>query len=322
MKDLYQLLDRVWVDLLRFPSIDDGWNRRSTIYGGVEISLILPAHRESVANLQFTLHRAWQTCVHPAKVQVIVVDAGHCADNLQEVLQKSMKAAISTRVAAKQQWCDFCVVKYRGDGGRGPCQNFGAEHARGRLLTFLHSDTLLPPEWDSKVQRALLPAPAQQQSASNQTRFTTTQGCAFAFGHDTDRLNGMGYPWGIRSVWLLGNIRAFLYSLPYGDHIISIPASYFRYVGGFPDQPIMEDYEIMDLFRRRAKISELRETLRIIAPPAGRCSVRRWQRFGVVYVTLVNALVVHRYSAGVWDADDVFDYYYRRPHDTQKQKLG
>jgi len=138
----------------------------------------------------------------------------------------------------------------------------------------------------------------------------------------------MGYPWGIRAVWFLGNIRAYFFSLPYGDHILSIPASYFRHVGGFPDQPIMEDYELMDLFRRRAKIPALHETLRIIAPPAGRCSVRRWQRFGVVYVTLVNALVVHRYSAGVWDANDVFDYYYRRPYaadetDTsQKQKMG
>ena len=81
----------------------------------------------------------------------------------------------------------------------------------------------------------------------------------------------------------------------------------------------MEDYELMDMFRQRSKIPALKEALKIIPPPTGKCSVRRWQRFGVVYVTLVNALVVNRYASGVWDAFDIFDYYYRRPFQGKKE---
>jgi len=316
MNDLYEFLDSVWMDLLQFPSIQDGWNPASdstTRY--YEISLILPAYRERVSSIQTTLHQAWQNCVFPASVQVIVVDAGGCIGNLEDLL---VGTDPNKETKQRAHWGDFRVVRYRGDRGRGPCQNFGAAYATGRLLTFLHSDTLLPPRWDAKVKATLLPTTTTPPNPDSAT--TITQACAFAFGHDTDHLNGMPYPWGIRAVWLLGNFRAYLFSLPYGDHIISIPTAYFRHVGGYPDQPIMEDYELCDLLRQRAKIPALRETLKIIPPPTGRCSVRRWQRFGVVYVTLVNALVVHRYVSGVWDAHDIFDYYYRRPYQNNGKK--
>ena len=316
MKDLYEFLDSVWMDLLQFPSIQDGWkpaNDSTTRYYG--ISLILPAYRERVSSIQTTLHQAWQNCVFPACVQVIVVDAGGCIGNLEDLLVGTNPKKANQRA----HWGDFRVVRYRGDGGRGPCQNFGAEYATGRLLTFLHSDTLMPPRWDARVKDTLLPTtPTPPNHPGSAT--TITQACAFAFGHDTDHLNGMPYPWGIRAVWLLGNFRAYLFSLPYGDHIISIPTAFFRHIGGYPNQPIMEDYELCDLLRQRAKIPALRETLKIIPPPTGRCSVRRWQRFGVVYVTLVNALVVHRYVSGVWDAHDIFDYYYRRPYQNNSKK--
>jgi hypothetical protein len=48
------------------------------------------------------------------------------------------------------------------------------------------------------------------------------------------------------------------------------------------------------------------------------CSARRWQKFGVVYTTLVNALLVHRYTSYGWTADEIFDYYYRRPSKKQE----
>ena len=70
VQELYQFLDRVWLDLLRFPSVHEGWN------SPMEISLIVPAYRETVANLQTTLICAWKNCAGPMAVQVIVVDAG------------------------------------------------------------------------------------------------------------------------------------------------------------------------------------------------------------------------------------------------------
>ena len=72
----------------------------------------------------------------------------------------------------------------------------------------------------------------------------------------------------------------------------------------------MEDYELMDVLRKRAKI--LPERLIIIPRPTAKCGVRRWQKYGVVYTTLVNALIVNRYVRG-WSPDEIFTYYYQRP---------
>lgn len=326
---LYRLLDSIWLALLQLPAIDHSSNNgrkkndrkkndektndMKKDAAGFEISLILPAYKECGASVAHTLRCAWNHCAQPDAVQVIVVDAGQCADldlHLQSLRNEIESTLVSKQSGKKCFWGDLKLVEYRGTGGRGACQNFGSHHATGRLLTFLHSDTLVPINWDAKVKTAL--------RSTKKDKFTV-HACAFSYGHNLskDGLDGMPYPWGIRSVLFLANLRARLFQLPYGDHVLSFPAAYFFYVGGFPDQTIMEDYEIMDLFRQRAKV--LREGLRIIPPPTAQCSVRRWQKFGVVYVTLVNALIVNRYAYQGWTADDVFEYYYRRPFENRKQ---
>lgn len=301
----YHFLHQNWIDLLRFPSQPET--------SPFEISLIIPAYRESMDNLRRTIDQALRTCTCPSTVQVVVVDAGQCTGgNVSAILtQLYLPKRIDIGHLPQRFWGDFKVVIYPRHDGRGPTLNYGTEHATGRFFTFLHSDTLIPTSWDVQVRKALLPS-------SNPN--TITQACAFAFGHDTDNLNNMPYPWGIRAVWFLGNLRAYLFSLPYGDHIISVPATYFRYVGGYPHQPIMEDYVLMDLFRQRAKQPVLRESIKVILNSMGRCSVRRWQQLGVVYVTLANAIIVHRYESGVWDSYDIFAYYYYKRSLPNKKK--
>jgi hypothetical protein len=321
MRKLYYALDSIWLDLLRLPSLEDQSGSpalRSDRYQ-FEVSLILPAFGEDGASVARTVRFALHHCAHPRTVQVIVVNAGHCT-NLEtnlEAFYRSMNDATSGATcatgASEPVWGDFQCVAYTGNGGRGPCQNFGADRATGRLFTFLHSDTQLPWHWDVKVQRALDP-----YTGSNGT---IHHACSFSIGHNVSRegLNGQPYPWGIRSILFLGNFRAYLFRLPYGDHILSFPALYFRYIGGYPDQPIMEDYDIMDLLRRRAKLLQGEETLCLIAPPTSLCSVRRWQALGVTYVTLANAVLVHRYAYQGWTAAQVYDYYYRRPSFDKKE---
>jgi hypothetical protein len=140
------------------------------------------------------------------------------------------------------------------------------------------------------------------------------QATYFGFDQDTsvDGLDGGRYPWGISSVRLLGNVRAYALSLPYGDHVLSMPLAYYRYIGGFPAQPIMEDYELVDYLRRRSRAVPC-EYMKLL-PSFVRTGVRRWQSFGVVYVTLVNFLIVYRYERG-WTPQDVFWYYYQRPRE-------
>jgi hypothetical protein len=318
MRKLYYALDSIWLDLLRLPSVAEQSGSPGLWSDQFDVSLILPAYREDGASVARTVRYALRHCAHPRTVQVIVVNAGLCTNleaHLEEFHRSDDATNGSSASASQHEWGDFQCVAYTGNGGRGPCQNFGAERATGRLFTFLHSDTQLPWHWDVKVQCALRP------STDPNGKATIHHACSFSIGHNVSRegLNGHPYPWGIRSILFLGNVRAYLFRLPYGDHILAFPALYFRYIGGFPDQPIMEDYDIMDLLRRRAMLLRGEETLCLIAPPTSLCSVRRWQALGVTYVTLTNAILVHRYAHQGWTAAQVYDYYYRRPSFDKKE---
>lgn len=271
--------------------------------------------------------------------------------------------AVSSSGSSSSSFGAFALIPYRDKqqicaAGRGPTLNYGAEWVQSHflsskahhtttttttsaaagiqsrrcpplILTFLHADTLLPRDWDTYVQKALV------VRQDDDKKKKVVQACAFRFGHDLSR-QGLSssssssasgdshddyyysYPWGIRAVQWLGNLRAEWAALPYGDHVISMPAIYFNYLGGFPHQPIMEDYELMDLLRKRARtlnnahnVEQEQESIAIL-PAQAQCSPRRWQKHGVVYTTLVNALIVHRYSRrdNPWTASDIFDYYY------------
>ena len=277
---IYPQLKRLWLRFLELPPISPSGAK-------FDVALIVPAFRES--GIERTLRHAFRHCCNPSRVQVVVVDAGENAP-----------------WSVDQGWGSVTTVSYRGRGGRGPTLNAGSAAAsEARFYTFLHSDTLLPPEWDRKVQETL-----------SRPRI---HACAFSFGHDTSQegLQDRGYPWGIKSVHMLGNLRADYFKLPYGDHVISIPAAYFWYLGGYPSQPIMEDYEMMDVLRKRAKV--MNEDIRIIPRPTALCGVRRWQKFGVVYTTLVNLLIVYRYIRG-WTPREIFEYYYQRPASNESKK--
>jgi hypothetical protein len=335
-------LRAVWPRLLEFPPIimDDESSLAvrlekeeaiSTTSDPFDISLIMPAFRETTERIVWTLEKAWRHCHDsPKRIQVIivrVVDATGTQDNNDDGRNNddddddARLHNMLVQAGQIEAWGDATVVQFRNNdndenvGGRGPAQNYGASLARGTLLTFLHADTVIPIHWDRKVRETLLLSSSSRRRQRGGRRNIVVQACAFTFGHQTEQLDGMPYPWGIRAVWLLGNLRAYLFRLPYGDHIISIPTSYFRYLGGFPNQPIMEDYDLMNLLRQRAAVLP-QEGIRIIPPPTARCSVRRWQRFGTVYVTLVNALLVHRYTQCGWTADEVYEYYYERPTTT------
>lgn len=270
---LKQELQDIWLDLLKFPPPPSPGQR-------FRISLVVSVYQESNQILTRTLKHALHTASNPSTIQVIVVDAGKNADPIPKNIDG---------------FGDYTVISTHLNG-RGPCQNVGAQHAQAPLLVFLHADTLLPQTWDASVVDTL--------GGQNHNR---TQACAFCFGHNV--AHAVRYPYGIRSVWMLGNVRAWLCSLPYGDHILCMSKHKFDHVGGFPNRPIMEDYDLMDLLRRRARV--LPEEIQII-PSFGHCSVRRWEKFGVVYVTLVNALVVHRYVHQGWTAQDIYHYYYER----------
>ena len=288
---------RLWPRLLELPELPKSDGDDSAVM----IALILPAYREQGRRLLRTLQTAMARCAEAQRVQIIISNAGQCVD----------MDLVSDYLATCGSHRSSLTVAYTAGGGRGPTLDYGTRFVSPdvTILTFLHSDTLLPQNWDTSVRRTWY--------YGKKKRRKKVQAAAFLFGQDKspEGLDGGPFPWGIVGVQLLGNSRAWALNLPYGDHVLSMPVAYYRYVGGFPAQPIMEDYELMDYWRRRARVRD-DETLKIIFSMV-RTGVRRWQAHGVVYVTLVNALIVIRYQRG-WTPDEIFLYYYVRPNKKQE----
>jgi hypothetical protein len=278
----------------------------------------MPAYGERGVDVRTKLDFALQGASHPQRIQVVIVDAGRCEDLTMATFRSNYTSNV---------WGELMIVKFQNGGGRGPALNFGAQHATATFLTFCHSDTRLPIDWDGKVIQALqrrnITSPTQPQES------VVANSCAFAFGIDTSPagLNGGPYPPGIKAVETTANIRTHLYSLPYGDQCLSLPADIFHYLGGFPDQCLMEDYELIGLLRKRAALGPTfsttapREQLRIIDGPPALCSPRRWQKFGVLYVTFTNSKCVNLYAGG-GSPEDIFHVYYGCPPPTRTSELS
>jgi len=134
--------------------------------------------------------------------------------------------------------------------GRARQMNAGAAAAQGELLLFLHADTQLPDGADHLVRRALLAAP---------------------WGRFDVRISGR--PFMLRVVAALMNLRSRWTGIATGDQAIFVTRAAFEQVGGFPDQPLMEDVEISRRLRTVGRPSCLRERVAT--------SGRRWETRGV-----------------------------------------
>jgi hypothetical protein len=62
-------------------------------------------------------------------------------------------------------------------------------------------------------------------------------------------------------------------------------------VGGFPELPLMEDFQLVRQLRRRGKI--------VLVPVAVTTSGRRWQKLGVLRTTLINQMIIIAYLLGI-----------------------
>ncbi|MBI4623361.1 MAG: TIGR04283 family arsenosugar biosynthesis glycosyltransferase, partial [Verrucomicrobia bacterium] len=154
--------------------------------------------------------------------------------------------------------------------GRARQMNCGAAVATAEFLLFLHADTILPDNYPALL-RATLAQPG-------------VTGGAFKFAISGEfsgrRLIEGGTNW-----------RARRRQMPYGDQGIFVRRDTFAEIGGFPDLPIMEDYEFVRRLRRAGTIA--------LAPGVALTSGRRWQRLGPLRTTLINQLVVAGYLAGL-----------------------
>lgn len=151
-------------------------------------------------------------------------------------------------VALAQPLADAVIA---GPRGRARQMNAGAVRAQADALLFLHADTTLPPEADRLMQAALA-------KGGRWGRFDVT----LVGRHPMLRVVAAGM-----------NLRSRLSGVATGDQALFMHRSAFDAVGGFPDQPLMEDVEISQRLRRLAPPVALRARVAT--------SGRRWETRGV-----------------------------------------
>ncbi|MGB3262593.1 MAG: TIGR04283 family arsenosugar biosynthesis glycosyltransferase [Microcoleus sp.] len=154
--------------------------------------------------------------------------------------------------------------------GRATQMNAGAASATGDILLFLHADTLLPRGYDSGARRAL----AKPQTVAG----------AFELKIDARSLC-------LRLLETGVNCRSNFLQMPYGDQAIFLYSATFDKIGGFPDLPLMEDFEFVRRLKKQGRIA--------ILPQPVLTSDRRWQQLGVFKTTAINQIVIIAYSLGV-----------------------
>lgn len=171
--------------------------------------------------------------------------------------------------------------------GRACQMNVGALAATGEILLFLHADTRLPLGFDTMVRTAL----------EMQQRRGIPVGGAFTLQIDAPLAS-------LRMIESGVNWRSHFLKMPYGDQAIFVKAETFHKIGGFPELPIMEDFELM---RRLRCIGDIT----IISTPVV-TSARRWLNKGVFQTTLMNQIIIIAYLMGVSPKQLVKWYRYGR----------
>jgi rSAM/selenodomain-associated transferase 2 len=151
--------------------------------------------------------------------------------------------------------------------GRGCQMNAGARAARGRLLAFLHADTLLSPAHLAALRRAA----AAPSFAAGAFELSLTPPVP-----------------ALRFIARAANWRSRFLGLPYGDQVLILRPDLFRALGGFSHRRL-EDLDLVIRLRRLTR-------LRLLSPPVA-SSGRRWLEQGYFATTRRHWLALARHLA-------------------------
>ena len=326
---------QLWSKFMELPqsvkdkAIRDGNCDKLSSY---DLSVIVPVYKERIALITSTLNRALTGCKgDPERIEIIIVHAQSYHVEKKRGDTDEVQQLLDLKQEQQNCWGKFNIVTVPFEetlsGGRGKTLNTGAKIATAPVLTFLHADTKVPNGWDEQIKHALL----FQSQQSNGDKYSSTppiifpHACAFTMG--IDRALSKNSP-GLFGAELLGVLRCYC-GLPYGDSVLSFRRTMFDYMGGYPEQKFMEDYEVMDWLRLRSYIfsSSLSTSKNnyeglVLLRDQIRCSPRRWQKYGVAYTSLVNAVCIHRYrKVEGTTAEDLFEFYYHCNDSSDKVKV-
>jgi len=153
--------------------------------------------------------------------------------------------------------------------GRATQMNCGAKAAQGDVLLFLHADTLLPDNAFDAIEQAL-------------TSPKVVAG-AFRLCFNCDKLL-------YKLVAFATNRRSHVTNVFTGDQAYFMRAESFRAIGGYSDQPLMEDLEIIARLRTIGRI--------VLVPSYVTTSARRHEKIGLLRSVLFMWYLRTRYTFG------------------------
>ena len=154
--------------------------------------------------------------------------------------------------------------------GRARQMNYGAHHATGDVLLFLHADTSLPPSAFHDITNAL---------------------------DSLNRVGGRfdveleGRHWMLKVIGALINFRSRATKIGTGDQAIFVRREVFMRMGGYPDLPLMEDIAFCRALKKAGRVACLRS--RVVT------SARRWESDGVWWTIIRMWTLKFLYFAGV-----------------------
>jgi len=136
--------------------------------------------------------------------------------------------------------------------------NAGAAESSADILLFIHVDTELNSSHIEDIKAAM--------------RDPIVVGGRFDV-----RLSGL-HP-AFRMIEIMMNLRSRLTKISTGDQAIFVRREVFDNIGGFPDQPLMEDIEFSRLLKKKGEIACLQR--KIVT------SSRRWEKYGIVRTVIL-----------------------------------
>jgi rSAM/selenodomain-associated transferase 2 len=144
--------------------------------------------------------------------------------------------------------------------GRASQMNAGAELARGEVLLFLHADTRLPENADTRILQGL--------AASRRT-----------WGRFDVRIEGESRA--LPAIALFMNLRSRATGIATGDQAMFVRRDTFERAGGFPPLELMEDVALSRSLKRVSRPLCLAD--KVVT------SGRRWHRRGVLRTVFLMA---------------------------------
>ncbi len=218
------------------------------------IAIIIPTLQEE-STIQICLQHLQD---QPLPFEVFVADGGSTDRTLE------LPAELAAELSYALSW------------GRSPQQgrsaqmNWGARQTQAEILLFLHADSRLPPQGLDQIRQVL--------------QDPQVVGGRFRVRLDSDRWPYPLISWGI-------NTRSRITGYFTGDMGIFIRRSTFETLGGYPDQPLMEDLEIAGRMRSLGQVAFLRDPMIT--------SSRRWQQGGPWRTVALMQILRASYRWGV-----------------------